>query len=80
VIGPPDEISPSARAEADPTVMASTSSIVPQATTLRPVVAAAEADATAAPCRRCGHPLSAPRSVARGIGPVCMHLVAGESR
>lgn len=33
---------------------------------------ASEADATAAPCRRCGHPLSAPKSVARGIGPVCI--------
>lgn len=43
------------------------------------VLAAAEVDATAAPCRRCGHPLTAPRSVARGIGPVCVHLVRGEA-
>jgi len=45
-----------------------------------PVLIATEADATGAPCRRCGHALSAPRSVARGIGPVCLHLVAGEAR
>lgn len=51
-----------------------------QAPPSRPVLTAAEAEATASPCRRCGHPLSAPRSVARGIGPVCMHLVAGEAR
>lgn len=45
-----------------------------------PVLAAPDVDAVTAPCRRCGQPLTAPRSVARGIGPVCMHLVAGEAR
>lgn len=25
-------------------------------------------------CRRCGHELHAERSVARGIGPVCVHI------
>jgi hypothetical protein len=53
---------------------------VPQPTPLRPALAVTEADAAATPCRRCSHPLSAPRSVARGIGPVCMHLVNGEAR
>ena len=48
---------------------------VPQSSGLRPAVVAAEADALTAPCRRCGHVLSAPRSVSRGLGPVCVHLV-----
>ncbi len=46
----------------------------------RPVPAATEADATAAPCRRCGHPLTAPKSVARLLGPVCLLVVGGERR
>lgn len=41
-------------------------------------VVASEADAVSAPCRRCGHALSAPRSVSRGLGPVCLHLMRGE--
>lgn len=45
-------------------------------------VVASGADAVSAPCRRCGHALSAPRSVSRGLGPVCVDLVAagGERR
>lgn len=45
-----------------------------------PVLAAPDVDAVTAPCRRCGHPLTAPRSVSRGIGPVCVHLARGETR
>ena len=43
-------------------------------------LAASEAGATEAARRRCGHPLSAPKSVARELGPVCLHLVRGEVR
>lgn len=46
----------------------------------RPVTAASEADATATACRRCSHPLRAPLSVARKLGPVCVRLLAGEVR
>lgn len=42
---------------------------------LRPGLAVSQVDATAAPCRRCGHPLSAPESVARLLGPVCLLVV-----
>lgn len=76
---PPNEISPS-EAEADSKVIAATSTSVPQSGPLRPAPAATEADATAAPCHRCGHALSAPKSVARELGPVCVVVVGrGES-
>ena len=51
--------------------------MVPRTTEPRHVVVAAEADAVTAPCRRCARALTAPRSLSRGIGPVC--LVRGEA-
>jgi hypothetical protein len=80
--GPPDKRIPPAgngRNSEDQAGGRSTLSLS-QPTPPRPELSAPEADATATPCRRCNHPLRAPRSVARGIGPVCMHLVAGEAR
>lgn len=77
---PPDETGPRVGPRAGSKVIATTSAIVPQTNPPRPDVAASTEDATAAPCRRCGHTLTAPRSVARGIGPVCVHLVRGEAR
>lgn len=40
--------------------------------------AAAGADATDAHCRKCGHRLFKPVSVARLLGPVCLVVVGGE--
>ncbi|WP_425474947.1 DUF6011 domain-containing protein [Fodinibacter luteus] len=76
---PPDETGPRVGPRAGSKVIATTVPIVSQTDPSRPDVAAATEDAAAAPCRRCGHTLTAPRSVARGIGPVCVHLTRGEA-
>ena len=54
--------------------------ILPTATDNGTHLHAAEADATQTPCRRCGHLLTAPTSLRRGIGPVCRHLELNDER
>lgn len=54
--------------------------IIPPSTDSRQAPRAAEVDAFQRPCRRCGHLLTAPASLRRGVGPVCVHLELDDER